>query len=329
MGFCHMPFYYVEVQWRGEVYCCCSVWLNGYSFGNIFKNTFDEIWYSDKAVELRKKILEGDYSTCNLKICRESKNCEENLSAHPDYPKYVKFGQDGTCNYKCITCRDQYISVNDDEVEKLNSRIDDVFLPMLKNAEVACFSSNGEPFASKHYKELIKRGAETYPNLMFDLHTNGSLLNEKNCKELGIIDKLSCVEVSVHAASEDTYRLITGGNFKTVLKNLQWLSEMKKDGKLNEIRMSFVVHKLNYMDMPAFVDLAESFGAKAFFWDYVNWGTAFGNQYSQMAIFNEFHPEYKKFYDIITQDCFKKEHCVLNPLFKELSQKPYVRKILL
>ena len=70
-NYCYKPFSEIEIYSSGEVYTCCPSYLpENYYIGNIFEvKTFDEIWYSDKAINLRKNILEKDFSICNLKIC--------------------------------------------------------------------------------------------------------------------------------------------------------------------------------------------------------------------------------------------------------------------
>lgn len=322
-----MPFTFIEVHGGGLIYTCCPSWINNYSIGSLLNNSFDEIWYSKEAIELRRKILNQDYSMCNTYMCGFINKCTTNetdkFKEYADYPKHVKFCHDYECNYKCITCRDNVITTDDNILNFLNSMTDKLFIPLLKNADSVSLSGSGDPFASRHYKELIKAIVKTYPNIKFELHTNGSLCNEKTCEKLGILNKLSIVDVSIHATNEKTYKLITGnGNFNNVLKNLKWLSDLKKTGKLDTLIMSFVVHKSNYKEMPDFVRLAEELNASASFWEYRNWGTSeMGKYYSEVAVFEESHPEFKDFQKMLTQDIFKSPHCTLNPLLKEIAEK--------
>ena len=46
------------------------------------------------------------------------------------------------------------------------------------------------------------------------------------------------------------------------MQNLEWISNLKKSGQIDKLYMAFVVHKLNYKDMPDFVKLADAFGLK-------------------------------------------------------------------
>lgn len=324
MHYCSHPFSYLEIHVGGIIYPCCPIWCNGYSFGSIYEESFDDVWNSQKAMDFRQQILNGEYSLCNTKMCYYQVYNQDNDNipqVHSEYPKFVRFANDRSCNYQCITCRDKLCVGEKDYTDFLNSKIESVFLPMLKNAETVFFSGNGDPFVSNHYKKLIKEIARAYPKIKFSLHTNGSLCNYKNCEELGILDKLQRVEVSIHSINQDTYKTITvNGNYDNVMKNVKWLSELKKAGGLEELVLSFVVHKLNYKEMPGFVKIAENLGATASFWEYRDWGTEFGRQYQEMAIFEESHPEYDNFINVITQDIFQSPNCGFNTFLKKLSQ---------
>ena len=71
---CYQPFDEIEIYNSGRVYTCCpSFFKEDYYLGNIFEvDTFDEIWYSDKAIELRKRIIQNDFSLCNTDICNKA-----------------------------------------------------------------------------------------------------------------------------------------------------------------------------------------------------------------------------------------------------------------
>ena len=115
---CKVPFFAIEIDINGEVTFCCPA-KNSFSIGNVYKTPFDEIWYSERAKLLRKEIMSGNYSKCNLNICNPIDNVEQDklnlindnyaeISEKPPYPKYVKFCHDSHCNIKCITFRDCY-----------------------------------------------------------------------------------------------------------------------------------------------------------------------------------------------------------------------------
>lgn len=319
---CANPFDVIEIHPDGAAYVCCPNWTNNYSIGNIFEDSFDNIWNSQKAKDIREKMLKRDFSLCRCNTCFQ--RLKFNYGKYKIFsknPECVKFCYDGTCNYSCITCRDNIYC----EGRKINNRIgngsmDAYFLQMLKGVKRVSFSGDGEPFVSRHYRSLIHSISDTYPNIKFDIHTNGSLCNEENCKELGILNKMSTVEVSIHASTPETYKKITRvGDFDNVMKNLKWLSKLKKEKIIKQLKLFFVVHKLNYQEMPEFAKLAHSLGAMVAFWGYRDWGTEFCKKYDEMAIFEETHPEFEKFREIISQDIFKSSNCDLEPKFKKIA----------
>ena len=54
--YCKHPFNSIQVQNTGEIYCCCCYWTDFYSFGNIFEQSFDEIWNGKRAKEYESTI---------------------------------------------------------------------------------------------------------------------------------------------------------------------------------------------------------------------------------------------------------------------------------
>ncbi len=67
--FCPIPFQEMEIHQDGSVYLCCPSFNNYYSCGNVFEDSFENVWNSEKAVDLRMRIMNGDYSLCNKDVC--------------------------------------------------------------------------------------------------------------------------------------------------------------------------------------------------------------------------------------------------------------------
>jgi len=320
---CKVPFFAIEIDINGDVTVCCP-YKNSYIIGNVYEKPFDEIWYSDKAKLLRQEIISCNYSKCNLHICNPKDNIEQDkltlmdkididLKENPPYPKYVKFCHDSHCNIKCITCRDYYKTNNPDRNNFLNSHIEKTFLPILKNCEVVSLNGSGEVFASPHCKSLIKAIVKTYPNIKFDLHTNGLLCNKTLCDKLGITEKIVSVDVSMSAITKKTYnKIMIGSNYKIVIDNIKWLSELKKNGILKKLDLYFVVQELNYKEMQDFVKFATNMGADVYFWEYRDWGTKFGREFKKIAVFMPYHKNYNKFAKMLQNPIFKQENVHFN-----------------
>ena len=107
---CVQPFTAIEIDINGNVFTCCPSFINYYNIGNIYESkSLEELWNSEKARNLREKILNNDYSLCNLELCRQKRlESAENLTANStNLPKYITLAYDKECNLQCITCRDK------------------------------------------------------------------------------------------------------------------------------------------------------------------------------------------------------------------------------
>ncbi len=322
---CKVPFSQVEIHKNGNVYVCCPAKVKC-SIGNIYEKPFEEIWHSDIAKEFRKEILENNnYKYCDLKICNPLDNIEQDklelieevqidCSETPEYPLYVKFCHDNHCNLKCVTCRDNFITSSKERLEELDSYIHSVYLPILKNCKIVSLNGSGEVFASKHCINLVKAIAEEYPNIKFEFHTNGVLATEKMFKDLGIEERIVSINVSMHAYKKSTYeKIMLGSNYDLVLKNLEYFKSLKEKGTLKCLDLYFVVQKMNYKEMPEFIEFAKSIGANVYFWEYRNWGNNWGKEnYKDVAIYEKSHILYNNFAKLLKNPIFKDKCCHFN-----------------
>ncbi len=335
ISICKAPFFYIEVFGNGDIYNCCPAYIK-YPIGNFYKNSIEEIWNSDKAKTIRKQILKNNYAACRVELCANNSNpalkeleyvdTKIELKEEMPLPKFVKFCHDFECNVHCITCRKNIMCQPKEELERLNNEIDKYYLPILKGAETVCMNGSGDCLAARHGRILLKRIADAYPNIKFDLHTNGLLCNEKNLKELNILDRLSVVEISLHATTKETYdKIVLGSNWDKVIKNIEWLAKLKKQGKIDDLLLFFVVDNINYKEMPDFVKLAEKYEAQAYFWTYRNWGVQNEKEAREMSIFDIKHRDYNKLVKILHNDIFKSKNCHLNPMLLEISKSSKIK----
>lgn len=321
MTYCNQPFNRIEIYENGDVYNCCPALVSYHLIGNIFKTPFSEIWNGEKIQYLRKTILDGDYSLCS-NLCPQKKQGKHQRNAETivnDYPEEISISTDNACNVRCKICRDEFYHT-EYNAKKLDKEIDEIWLPILKNAKSLRFGCSGEPFASYKEKLLIKRAAAKYPNIKFHIHTNGILTNEKMLKELNIYDKLDTITVSLHSASRWTYnKIVRGGNYGKVMKNLKLYSQMKKEGTLKNFRLVFVVYDENYKDMIDFVKLAKKNNAVACFWGLREVErTKINNNFKKHSIVNSENKHNKNLIKILKNSIFDSDNVELYPELKEL-----------
>ena len=282
---------------------------------------FEKVWNSGSINGLRTAIENWDYRTCSLLTCATRGRYLEALEfidrkekETGKTPLVIKFMHDLECNLHCLMCRDHVIALSQAELEKYNALIKTVFLPMCKNADAVYFAGNGEPFASRHYRNLIKAIADTYPNIKFLLHTNGNLCNEVNCEKLGILNRIDSVLISINAATKETYNKIArGGNWERVLKNIEWIKKSISDGKINALYFSFVVQKSNYKEMPQFVEFARNNNAKCRFTLCHREANSSISKCEENEVFHPQHPEFMEYCNILKNPVFDWDGCFLDP----------------
>ncbi len=327
--FCPEAFERVEIHNTGEVFACCPNWNNRYYLGQIKDNSVEEIWNSDRAIELRTRILNNDYSLCDKDRCVYLKSgfppamSADYINYKPKMEKYplaIKFVYDYECNINCSICRDKIKRYPAKELEELNSKIDTLFLPILQHAKILTINAYGDPFGSRHSRLLIKKAAKMYPDLKFDFHTNGILINKTVLDNINITaDKIETVRISIHAATKETYgKIVTNGEalFPQITNNLEYLKELRKQNYF-KLFIHFVVLPENFKEMPAFVDLAEKYDAIPCFWEFRQGNCSYHNEKNNY-IYEESHPLHKELVEVMQSPNLKKYRDFIAPLLDKL-----------
>lgn len=331
--YCKHPFYTIQIQNTGEVYCCCCYWTDFYSFGNIFEKSFDEIWNGEKAQAFRKQFIENNYKYCKLDLC-EPFNQEFEPDLVSEYPKKIEFSYDRRCNVRCIFCRNEKNKeeeeYNRQKEKRIEENFDRIFTPILKKVELVEMNSAGELFASKHSIEIVKKIIQINPKIEFNIISNGTLFTKEMIENLNLQNRLSSVIISIHAATEKTYnKLVEHGNFNALMKNLKYLSELKKQGKLRGLQLNFVVTSINYKEMKDFAKLAKELDARAFF---INYHRQIDSDelMNQLDISLTSHPKYNSLVKELSNPIFKEEYCIVNDYLKNLKKvnKPFFKNII-
>jgi len=335
---CKNPFTRIEILENGDVYPCCSAWLkNGFSFGNIYNNdSFDEIWNSENAKKLRYSVTEGNFEYCT-KYCLY-KNFTDSSNSGPivsrnlgkysfknyhdcyldSLPVNISLSCDVTCNLHCPSCRTHIKVNNEQENIKLLNMLNTKIKPALKNCKFLSLLGSGEILLSKPLGDFCKTiKKQEFPNLKMHIITNGQLLTEEKCKEFdnlkGMIGRIA---VSVDAAEKQTYEEIRlGGKWESLQNSFSIISKLKSKKYIETFVLRFVVQKLNYQQIPAFISMAKNIKVdKVEFIRLNNWGTFNITDFFNMDVMNpenEHYNEAKNFIEealkeqsiIVTQNC--------------------------
>lgn len=127
----------------------------------------------------------------------------------------------------------------------------------INQAKTLLFAGSGEVFYSPTYRRLLDS------NLKRDsiyILSNGILFNKNNYNWLKEKFSIIDVRISVDAATKETYTKLRGGNFDTLMKNLEMIADLHRRGKVRELILNFVVQRDNFQEMPSFVKLGKSLG---------------------------------------------------------------------
>ncbi|MGM9993269.1 MAG: SPASM domain-containing protein [Candidatus Avigastranaerophilus sp.] len=327
---CKHPFNSIQVQNTGDIYCCCCYWTDFYSFGNIFEQSFDEIWNGDKAKEFRRQFIDKQYKYCKTDVCDPYIAPDGyNADLTCEYPKLIEFSYDRRCNVRCVFCRHERNAeeerYNREKEQRIEKNFDRIFAPVLKKAEIVELNSAGELFSSPHSVEIVKKIIKINPYIKFRIISNGILFTKYTVEELGLKDKLDSVTISIHAATEKTYnKLVERGNFNAVKENVKYLAELKNQGKLSSLQLNFVVTSLNYKEMKSFAKYVKKLNAKAFF---INYHRQIDSDEleKKLDISRKDHPKYNELVKILKDDIFQDECCIVNDYLKNL--KPIRKNI--
>jgi MoaA/NifB/PqqE/SkfB family radical SAM enzyme len=318
--FCPMPFTHLSAGWQAEAFLCsCPAWLP-FSAGNVLTaEAPDAVWNSEAASEIRRSILDGDFSYCSRTLCyyiaaRKLPRKDEitapglrgyidNHSTRAQPPVMVELAYDTTCNLACPSCRTELIVEKADVQDAHTQAVDRVILPLLKTAKLGYLSAGGEAFASKHMRSVLSRlNREEYPQLQLHLITNAQLLTPQRWGAFPHLAKMiGILSVSIDAATAETYEnLRRPGKWDVLLNNLEFIAGMRRTGEIRSLGINFVVQKDNFREMPNFVELGARLGADmVWFQRVVNYGSYDEGTIADVDVSSPAHPEHAGLLEIL------------------------------
>ncbi len=323
--FCAKPFEWFEVSHvggRGEVYLCCPSWLDK-PIGNLGRQSVAEIWNGAEAGEIRRSILDGSFDYCNGSLCpylqtrsgpvqpASEVTDERLLSALADGLRVLPWGPakvicsyDRSCNLSCPSCRGETIVETSarDELLEIQGKIERQALP---EAEYLYITGSGDPFGSPVYRNWLRTmDVSRMPRLdCIHLHTNGLLWNRRMWDAIPPPTRslIRSAEVSIDAATAATYAANRrGGDFRQLLRNLDFIASLRREGPLGYLKISMVVQANNFREMPAFVDLGRRAAADVvYFSRLVDWGTFSDRELRERAVHLEGHARHRELIDLL------------------------------
>ncbi len=293
---CKQAFWNLQISSRFSVHCCCSDW--GEEVGNLYCNTLDEIWNSINLKIFRLSMINRTYSFCNKYNCVHLKTqadpTSDRLSGIADvkpYASYLEIGIDRTCNLYCGSCREEICVESGKKKERIEKVKEDIIQSgWLDHVDKVLLGGQGEVFFSQIYQDLMFKNAANRKTL--DLRTNGTLLDKKAFLKLESIYEKLAITVSIDAAKKETYdelrRSHNKNTWNNLMNNLEYLSEMRKEGKIYHFQINMCVQMRNYKEIPEFIAMGKRWGVDLVYITPIrNWGTFSDEQFRNIAVIDE------------------------------------------
>jgi MoaA/NifB/PqqE/SkfB family radical SAM enzyme len=166
-------------------------------------------------------------------------------------PKKIRLDMTSFCQLKCPSCPMTYLPTKEKtgyvHIEQFKDLIDKN--PWIKSIELA---NHGEVFLNPDLLEIFKYSFEKNVELTIDVGVN--LNNVKlNVLEGLVKYRIKSMKISIDGASQKTYEQYRiGGNFQTVMNNIDKINEFKKiyDSSYPYLKWTFIVFGHNEHEIP-------------------------------------------------------------------------------
>lgn len=151
------------------------------------------------------------------------------------------------CNLCCPMCPRRFAEVTSESMplEKFKYVLD-----QLPKARKITLLGRGETLMAPDFFEMLNWGSSR--NISFIIVTNGTLLHEKNIRELNGVSR---VAVSIDSPYPEKYKKIRGANLEAIISNLKKLKQTKKEIYLC---IQALIMEDNVEDLSEFITLAQN-----------------------------------------------------------------------
>ena len=327
--FCHMPFEKLALDTDGA-HLCCSAYLP-VVVGDPSTQTLDEIWNSKAAIEVRRSIIDGDFKYCLDRCPAIQENTLPRTSQVPSElyrpaaearaaplvwgPRHLAVLYDRTCNLSCPSCRTSVLSATPKEREEFKAVLERVVRPALPSLKVLEFAG-GEVLASAHLRTVLDAiDREQSPDLRVVLVTNGTLFDRKAWERLSNVHGIvRAIYVSLDGTSKGTFEeLRRGGVWEETLANVEFISDLRRRGEIEELAILFVAQARNFGEMPDFVRLGQRLGCdRILFHELVNFATYSPTEFRARSVVSPRHPLHGQLLAMLLDPVFDDPRVVLS-----------------
>ena len=325
MKYCKYAYNYLYFDtYKGDVMLCpwmdpkCGV------IGNIFENDIDTLWNSEAAQKLRDAHTQNCFKYCRPQGCPRLQNNDfyeitdeeeyKKLAQNHEYPTTINLAYDFICNQYCETCRPSVFIPPNGYAQKMDA-IKEKIAPYLDKAEMITASGHGDPFASPYMMELLENLRPKNKDITIQLETNGVFCDKEHWKKIEHLKENNLkIIVTVNSYNKFTYNHVSrGGNYEKLMKNLDFISELRKKEFIKNLVVSTVIQDRTFRELPYFI----SHTLDTYCVDLVvlrpvyQWGTMSEKKFWFKDVLNPLHPYHQEYLEIL-QDPILKDKRVYN-----------------
>jgi MoaA/NifB/PqqE/SkfB family radical SAM enzyme len=137
--------------------------------------------------------------------------------------------------------------------------------------------------------------------------TNGLLLTPEVWEKMSKIhSNIENIFISIDAATSQTYEKVrVNGKYETLLKNVEFLGQKRRESKLEYLTFAFIVQKNNYKEMADIIEVARRYNVDRVVYSLLDdWESWQKEDYLKNAVCNPEHPEYPQFLEILKNPVF-------------------------
>jgi len=168
------------------------------------------------------------------------------------------------CDLKCIMCprsrRPEY-RVHHPEFDMTPELFQEIACEIFPHLEEAHLQGLGETVISPHWMRILELCKPFAPTTSFSIVTNLNRKDDEMWREMvGMGFK---IVFSCDGATKGTFEAIRRGScFERILANLEVVQEAMRANGGGKLHFLVTLQKLNYEEMPLFIDLAARYGAE-------------------------------------------------------------------
>jgi MoaA/NifB/PqqE/SkfB family radical SAM enzyme len=274
---CYAPFKNLYFGWGGQAVACC--YNRQHVMGVYPQQSIREIWFGEKADELRRHLENNDLSKgCNGCLqqllagnfdATKAKQYDELPLNANRFPSVMEFELSNVCNLECEMCSGDFSSLIRENREKrapLPIVYDAAFVEQLEEfipylTEVKFYG--GEPFLIEIYYQIWEKIMAIKPQIRISVQTNGTVLNNR---VKNILAKTNFhLNVSFDSLQKETYEAIrVNAKFERVLENMRWFREYTRE-RGTFFGISACMMRQNWQEAPDFIRFCNEWDCPAYF----------------------------------------------------------------